>query len=431
MKPSEGSHRLSRDALLLVTLSGSYIALQPIIPLPRLVPFQRAWTFLLLLEVGAYCLLDLRPNLAGLSQRANTLAKWTLVFGVITANVLAPLALTIFSRRATEPYMFVHDGLLQSELAVNFVLEGKNPYVEDYFGTPMESWPFQEGDLKINPALQHYPYLPLTFLLPLPVQAVMQKSVGWFDQRIVYLFFFLGVMMLGAILATDPSRRLFLTHILGLNPLFAVFLIEGRNDVLPLFWILLTVALLQRGRLRLSALALALACATKQFAWFFVPFYMVYACGSGSWRDRRRRLTPPLVVFGFVSAAIVLPWLLWDSGAFLEDILGFQSGITPGAYPVAGMGLSAALNAIGGLGSAVETYPFWVLQAAVGLPLMAFLLRKLWVRSNLSQALSSYAFALAAILFVSRAFHDNYIGYLVSIVAVASLMDEPRNPKGD
>jgi hypothetical protein len=63
-----------------------------------------------------------------------------------------------------------------------------------------------------------------------------------------------------------------LVMVLGLNPLFVGPLVEGRNDVMVLSWLIFTWALLQRGRITASAITLALACGTKHPAVVFVPF---------------------------------------------------------------------------------------------------------------------------------------------------------------
>jgi len=298
------------------------------------------------------------------------LAKQAIVMLVIAVMAVSPTLLAIIWRHNTAPYKYVHDGLLQSEIAVHYVLAGKNPYVENYFNTPMESWPFTEEGVTVNPALYHYVYMPLTFMLPLPLQALAEAAWGWFDQRLIYLMFFVGVLLLGSVLASDPSHRLAMQLVLGLNPLFILFLIQGRNDVLTLFWLLLVVYLLRRGQVGGSAVVLALACGTKQTAFFFVPFYLAYVGGAGSMSQRISRLGRPLILFAIVFLVIVLPWARLDPAAFVADTLAYQSGTTENSYPITGFGFGRILLVFGAVPSNTSPFPFWIFQAGLGLPLL-------------------------------------------------------------
>ena len=76
-------------------------------------------------------------------------------------------------------------------------------------------------------------------------------------------------------LVSESGKRISLLVILALNPLFVPYLVEGRNDVLSLFWLVLTLFAMQRRRWTWAAVTLALGCATKQYAWFLAPFFRV------------------------------------------------------------------------------------------------------------------------------------------------------------
>jgi uncharacterized membrane protein len=132
--------------------------------------------------------------------------------------------------------------------------------------------------------------------------------------------------------------------ILALNPLFVPYFVEGRNDVLVLFWLVLLLILMQRQHWNAAAVVLALACATKQFAWLLVPFYLVYIAGHGSRSERLARLKQPAVLFSVVFALAILPWLLGNPAAFLGDITYLQSSLSRSGYPVSGFSFGAAVG---------------------------------------------------------------------------------------
>jgi hypothetical protein len=60
----------------------------------------------------------------------------------------------------------------------------------------------------------------------------------------------------------------------------------------------------------------------------------------------------------------------------------------------------------------------------VGLPLLWFLLRRQNRRNDLSSALAHYALWLWVVLFFSRAFNDNYLGFIIAVLALALCIGE-------
>ena len=406
------------DVLVFALLIGPY----------QLVPHESVLTALALLFFLVYIVLTKLGLRSDQPEPRVQLAKQAVVMLVIAIMALSPTLLAIVWRHNTEPYKYVHDGLLQSEIAVRYVLTGKNPYAENYFNTPMEQWPLTEEGVTVNPALYHYIYMPLTFILPLPFQALAEATWGWFDQRLIYLVFFVGLLLLSSALVADPSRRLAMQLVLGLNPLFTLFFIQGRNDVLTLFWLLLVVYLLRRGHVDWSAIVLALACGTKQTAFFFVPFYLAYVSGTGPIARRIFRLRRPLFLFAIGFLVIVLPWVVWNPSAFFADTLAYQSGMTGTSYPIAGFGFSRILLVFGAVRSNTAPFPFWVFQVGLGLPLLGLLLRRQEANPTLSALVANPALLLFIVQFFSRAFNDNYLGMVVSMLAAALLMDQIKRP---
>ena len=119
----------------------------------------------------------------GLGGRARTRAKWLLLALIIASAVYLPAVKLMLLRAQSGPASYSHDGgVIQTEATIRFLLEGRNPYTEDYTATPMAEWGFSQ----YRTALYHYPYLPWTFLFSAPFYLVGQAA-GGYDQRLVYL----------------------------------------------------------------------------------------------------------------------------------------------------------------------------------------------------------------------------------------------------
>ena len=79
----------------------------------------------------------------------------------------------VLLRQQSGPASYSHDGgVIQTEATIDYLLEGRNPYVEDYVATPMAEWGINE----FRTALYHYPYLPWTFLFSAPFKAACQSG---------------------------------------------------------------------------------------------------------------------------------------------------------------------------------------------------------------------------------------------------------------
>jgi len=411
---------ISLDALVFALLCAAYLPMRFIIPSPPVIPGSVPATVVLIAAVVGYFALDMINAQTAHARRRVLRLKWMLVVSAIGLITLAPLMMNILVRQQSAPYLHAHDGLLQTEAAVQFVLNGKNPYVETYYQTPMAQAPFDVKSLTVNPALEHFAYLPLTFLLPLPLQAVLGNR---FDLRYVHLIFFIAMLLVATRLTQNPQKRLLLVMALGLNALFIGPLIEGRNDVMVLSWLIFTWALLLRGKIAASAITLALACGTKHPAVVFVPFYFVYLSGQGTWRERAQRVTRPFAIWAGLTALIIVPWFLMNPSAFIDDTVSYLNGTSLVSYPISGFSFGMLLVSLGLLPSTLTQFPFGVLQIAIGLPVAFGLLRRQWRRPDLPAAIAGFAILLFISQFFSRIFNDNYLGLIIAMMAVAALMD--------
>lgn len=347
--------------------------------------------------------------------------KLVLIFVAVLFLLLVPAVEQMACRRVRGAHLCAHDGLIQTEEAVRLLLKGRNPYTENYFGTPLERAPFPRFP---SPALYQLAYLPLTFLLHLPLAFLGWRVWGWYDGRGLYVALLLLSLPLSAALAVREERRLGLVIALGLNLPLLTFTAEGRNDILAMFFVLLSLYLALCDRRVLSMAAMGLGCASKQTVWFGLPFYGLYLLkGDISYRSLRR-LVLQAWPFYLTLALVVGPFLLWDSQAFVDDTLFYFTGHSPTRCPLWGMGFGFLLRLVGLVSSETAYVPFWIPQLLIGGSVLCLLLA-CQVRHN---RVGTFWFGFATLQLVmgyfSRLFQDNYLAMIISAFSFAFLSEE-------
>lgn len=348
------------------------------------------------------------------------IALWCMIGGFVILPTLAAIAW----RQSSAPHLYIHDGAIQVEQAVRFFLGGQNPYSVDYTHTPMGDWSFSESALNANPALYHLPYLPLLWLETIPFDMIMRSTVGWYDVRFVYLLLFVGSVMLILHTALFGENRYSASIFLALNPLLVPFFVEGRNDIVVTFWLLAAVLLLKKNHLTWAGLAVAAAASSKQTAWFILPFFVLYMWSLMKDRDFRARIMPFLPGLALIIFLIV-PFLFWDFHAFWDDIISFQSGAGGGAtnYPIKSLGFGALLPSMGLIEHNTDAFPFVSFQLILGVPILAVLLWMQQRQQTLNRLVLNYALFLIFILFFSRTFNDNHLGYAITWLVFGFLLN--------
>lgn len=381
----------------------------------------------------AYLLADLAAR-----GRWRTRLKWLCLGLILLTALFLPAAKLILLRAQSGPASYTHDGgVIQTEAAIQFVLEGKNPYREDYTETPMAEWGFSE----YRTALYHYPYLPWTFLFSAPF-FLLGRLVGGYDQRWVYLLLMALALLLAPRLAGPGRSRFALVALLGLNPIMLLDLIFGQNDSFVLAWLLFSLvawhawnAGRRRGTprpwvLALSTVCFGLACASKPTAWFFAPFYAMLLVADEllaappTWRSLGRaipvllrRIWPALLVF----VLLLLPYLLWDPNALYDDVWRWSTGQGETGYQIWGWGGSNLVLALGLVTDRFAQWPFWVLEVLVAVPLLVWFTMRQQRSPTLYHACWHYALFLFAFLYVSRFLNENYLGFLLAFFAIGGL----------
>lgn len=365
------------------------------------------------------------------NEGARYRAKLILICLIVALTVFLPgLKLTLL-RQQSGPASYSHDGgVIQTEATIDYLLAGRNPYVEDYVNTPMAEWGINE----FRTALYHYPYLPWTFIFSAPFKLLGTALLGWYDQRLVYLLLFALTLALLPRLARTRDRTLLLVMLIGLNPIMGSDLIYGQNDSFVLAWVVLSLWLWARGEGRgegwriASAAVFGLACASKPTAWFLAPFYLLWATRNAAGqspaslpaflKQALRRGWPALVV----ALLVVGPYFVWNPAAMFDDVWKWSAGTSATAYQIWGWGASNLLLALGWVKSRFDVWPFWLPELLVGVPLMAALLMRQWRENTLSRALWGYALFLFAFFFVSRFLNENYLGYIMAFLGLGALV---------
>lgn len=381
----------------------------------------------------AYLFVDLLYISKEKGKRGLLAVKLVIISSIVFLTVIVPTVNWIAARHLTGPSSYAHDGgVVQTEEAMKFLFNGENPYSVTYENTPVKDavnpalW--QRYGIKGNPIIDHFTYPPLAFLASVPFFKASTSLIGWYDQRFVYLLLFALTLVLAYKIPVDTASRLSLVIALSLNPFSVPGIKEGMNDILLLFLVVATVYLLKIGRTVAASVALALACGCKQMAWVMVPFFFTYLYGAKKGVEVKEfLLSRETAVFAAFIVAIFLPFMIWDGHALISDILSFHAGTTEQPYPLrgdAGYGFANLVLHFGLVDSLTSYFPFTLYQVLFTLPLLGWLLFRHVKENSLNQMLTGYPLMLFAFLFFGRYMAGNYIGLILSFVAVSYFMTE-------
>lgn len=328
---------------------------------------------------------------------------WSLIVLVLGSAFVA----AIIVRHKTSPTYMIHDIILQLESAIQFFLQGKNPYAVTYFGTPLEAWNYSANF--VNPALYHFVMEPFYFLFSLPFYFVSITFLGFFDGRIpLYILFFI-LLLVAFSIPKQLEDKLSLTVLLAFNPAMLPYTLEGRSDVFMFGFFVIALYFLYIKKDFWGGIFLALAFAVKQSVWPIFPFYFMYFY----FRDKSFRIVLlKLLPFAATFLLITLPFFFWNSKAFIDSTIYYLSGSTVNSYPVSGYGFGMVLHEFGFIRDLNLYYPFGIWQLSIGIPLLIFLINKL--RNNLSIKMLVFCYGLFLFVFwyFSRYFNNSHLAYL-------------------
>lgn len=341
--------------------------------------------------------------------------------GVVVIAFVGAMSTAIIDRSRVAPVYGVHDIILQLESAVGYMINGKNPYKETYFGTPLEKWEYAEdGHKAVNPALYHFVMPPWYLVFPVFIYFFSLPILGYFDGRMALLLCSLGLMVILYRLVKDKTLGAILVTVTIFNPSTINYLIEGRSDMFALFWFTWSVYLLKLKKWYWSALIMALAMGSKQTIWFALPFYLCYLWlktrNSGS-----KFVTALLTMIGGFSL-FSLPFFIWDPPAFVGSVFLYLSGGIDHAYPISGYGIGALLRSWGIITDIHGYYPFVIWQVLFGLPILFFSLWWLKQQTKMSTLWLGYGLFLFVFWYMSRYFNNSHLGYISSVLVIGAVL---------
>jgi uncharacterized membrane protein len=132
-----------------------------------------------------------------------------------------------------------------------------------------------------------------------------------------------------------PEMRPWLILLSLANVSMLTSVLNGILDIQYILFILL--AWLLRDERWWSVIFLGLACATKQLAWYFLPFYAILIWRSSGLREALSRLS----IASAIALAINLPFILWNAHAWLAGVLApIADPMYPSGVGVVALGLS-------------------------------------------------------------------------------------------
>ncbi|HEY53421.1 MAG TPA: DUF2029 domain-containing protein [Caldilineae bacterium] len=372
-----------------------------------------------LLAFLAYAVTDMLTD--RMKKRTVFLTKYALLWLIILALAILPTIKLTLLRHDNLPHSYSHDGgVLQTEAAIDYFLEGRNPYAESYQDTPMADWGFPE----FRTALDHYPYLPATFVLSAPIKLLSETNLGWYDQRFTYLLLFILILFLiPSLVQKQPEAALGLTMVLALNPIMGLDILFGQNDLFVLAWIVFSFWFLQRRKFVWSSIFFGLACAAKPTAWFLAPFWSVALLADQNipWKSFHRyiprllrRLAPAIVIF----LLFTLPYLFWNADAFVDDVWRWAAGTAKIHYQIWGLGFANYILATGSLADRFAYWPFWIPELLVSVPLLVFLLSRQLRDNTVSSVYWHGAIFLLGFSYFSRFLNENYLGFILALFAL-------------
>lgn len=405
------------DAGLLFLLAVPMVMKYRILPIEG-TPYWLFGVLFLLLTLNIFISLFpkiLPKNLA--VGKIKTLITW-LVIVIVVGGVTVT---SIVDRRRVAPVYGVNDIVLQQEAAIRYLVHGKNPYKETYFGTPVESFHYGEigESAAVNPALYHFVMPPWYLLFPLFFYTPANKLFGYFDGRMMLIFCLFGILLILGKLIRNEKVKLVAMGLVTLAPGVVDYFIEGRSDTFALFWFIWAIYLLSKKQFIFASIIFGLAMISKQTIWFALPFYLVAIWKMS--KDSVKNVFYHLLIILAVALLFTMPFLIWDFRAFIDSVILYLSGGTAHGYPIAGYGFGMLLYEWGIVKNIHGYFPFIIFQLALGVPVMLSSLWYLIKKPTISNLLFGYAFTLLVVWYFSRYLNNSHLAYVGMIFTLAIL----------
>jgi hypothetical protein len=387
-----------RAALLDAALYGGSALWSLGVALWASIPLYRAWGRLALAPyaVGALAALVL-------AGRAGTRARAWVAVVVFAGAALLPLALEVTWRAGSAPGLHAQSEAIVTEEAARALVDGRDPYAATY----------EEGPLAARPlgTQTHFPYLPAMLVFGLPRALDGASPVA--DARLAFAVATAALMLVSMrCWPTSGQERLRAAQALVILPTGALPMATGGDDLPVLGLMFLSLVLVQRRLTGWGGVAAGLAAGMKQTAWPLLPFLAVAAWKAGG--RHGRSLT---TAFALVGAALVVPFLAWSPGAFLEDVVLFPLGLGQEATPAGSVTVGTLLVRAFPEARAVLTTLFLLTVAGVAVLLLVHR-----PAATPWRAAGHAGIVMAVALLLAPAARFGYLIYPVNLVVWAVLL---------
>jgi hypothetical protein len=127
-----------------------------------------------------------------------------------------------------------------------------------------------------------------------------------------------------------------------------------------------------------------------------------------------------------VFALLAGPYLLWDPAAFYDDVWRWSAGRGETGYQIWGWGASNFVLALGWVEDRFDQWPFLIVQAALTLPVLAWLVRRQWRANTPANACWHGGLLLLVFFYGSRFLNENYLGYILALLVLGQLTLPPQ-----
>jgi len=262
--------------------------------------------------------------------------------------------------------------------------------------------------------------LPFQLIFSLPFYKLSKVILGFYDQRFVHLILFFGLLYLFYKLVFKENR-IFIFILFFISPVFITYFIAGYNDIFVIFWLVLSFFLLAKNKYGWSAFFFGLACSSKQSAWLAIPFYFsyFYFLSQGNFYQKIKGIFEKTWPFFAAIFLIIIPFLIWDAGDFIEDIFLMPIGSLKLNYPISGVGFSSLLLKLRLVKNAWDNYPFWIFQLLFALPLLAILLKEQKNNNQVNFIVFFYALLLFIVWYFARYFNESHLAYILYLFIIS------------
>jgi hypothetical protein len=197
--------------------------------------------------------------------------------------------------------------------AAEYFVAGQDPYVVLDAVEALRRFgldPVLATNLEDGSDVRTYSYPALSFLVPAPFVAAGLTDIRW-----IYL---LEIVVLALVLIRHvrvPWRPLVAAAVVGNGVIARQNVLAGVD---PLWAVLVALGFLFGSRRIVSPVLIGLACATRQPAWFFVPFYVLATWKRHGAREAGRRM----VIVAIAALIPNVPFLVTAPLPFLTGVLG-------------------------------------------------------------------------------------------------------------